>query len=128
MFERAAPDLAGLMLASVVYSGRDGLPASFDPRIVGEARSLVGLVVTDDLSVPALVRAVGGDPAEVVRRALLAGNDILLSTLPPDLERGGVDHVEIVRAHAASDPAAAAAVDAACARVLRAKILAGLLP
>lgn len=75
-----------------------------------------------------LARAVGGDPAEVVRRALLAGNDLLLSTLPPDLETGGIDHVEIVRAHAAADPAAAAAVDAACTRVLRAKIRAGLVP
>ncbi len=125
-FVAAADPLAGVMLANVGYAAYGGAPAVFSPEIVARAHLSGFVAMTDDLSVPGLLSAAGGDPREVVRRAFLAGNDLLLTTAPVDWGKG-VDPravlVEAVRAR----PDLAARLDQAVLRVLRVKARAGIL-
>lgn len=126
VFREAAPDLGGVMLSNIIYSSRSTVPAILDPGLVKEARGIAGLTITDDLAIDALNAAGGGDPAEVVRKALIAGNDLILTTAPPDWDRG-LDYIGILSTYAAEVPEAASAVDAACRRVIQAKIDLGLI-
>lgn len=124
-FVAAGDDLAGVMLANVAFQAYGGVPAILSPELVARAHLSGFLTVTDDLAVPSLLGATGGDQAELWRRAFLAGNDLLLTTAPvawldqPDPRRV---LAELVRGR----PDLLPRLDESVRRVLKAKSLAGL--
>ena len=69
---------------------------------------------------------IGAQREEVVRLSFLAGNDLILTTEPPDWS-GGLDYFGILTKLAESDPKMAEQLDAAVRRVLRLKDRLGLL-
>ena len=125
-FVSAGDALAGVMLANVAFSAYGGVPAILSPELVARAHLSGFLTVTDDLAVPSLLQATGGDAAELWRRAFLAGNDLLLTTAPcewPGLPDPRAVLVELVR----SRPELRPRLDESLRRVLEAKARAGLL-
>lgn len=125
-FVAAGEALGGVMLANVGFKAYGGVPAILSPEIVARAHLSDWLTVTDDLAVPSLLQATGGDPRELVRRAFLAGNDLLLTTAPVDWEKG-VDPRAVVAELVRSDPKLASRLDESVLRVLRVKVRHGLL-
>jgi beta-N-acetylhexosaminidase len=125
-FEAAGEALGGVMLANVGFAAYGGVPAILSPELVARAHLSGWLAVTDDLAVPSLLLATEGDPKELVRRAFLAGNDLLLTTAPVEWEKG-VDPravlIELVRA----DPRLVPRLDESVLRILKAKVRHGLL-
>jgi beta-N-acetylhexosaminidase len=124
-FVAASDDLAGVMLANVAFAAYGGVPAILSPELVARAHLSGFLTVTDDLAVPSLLAATGGDAAELWRRAFLAGNDLLLTTAPVAwLDRPDPRRVlaELVR----SRPELVPRLDESVRRVLAAKARAGL--
>lgn len=125
-FFQLGDHLGGVMLANVGFRSRGGAPAILCPSLVAMAHERGWVSVTDDLAIRVLSEATGGDQEEVVRRAFLAGNDILLTTEPIDwkhaLDIQGVV-LDLVRAR----PELEARVDASVLRILRLKERAGLL-
>jgi beta-N-acetylhexosaminidase len=125
-FVAAGEALGGVMLANVGFAAYGGVPAILSPELVARAHLSGWLAVTDDLAVPSLLLATGGDPRELVRRAFLAGNDLLLTTAPVEWEKG-VDPravlVELVR----GDARLGARLDESVLRILKAKVRLGLL-
>jgi beta-N-acetylhexosaminidase len=81
-FVNAADVLAGVMLANVGFTAYGGVPAILSPELVARAHLSGFVTMTDDLAVPSLPAATGGDVTELWRRAYLAGNDLLLTTAP----------------------------------------------
>jgi beta-N-acetylhexosaminidase len=127
VFTRARGALGGVMLANAAYAAFDRRPAILSPRLVALVHEQPDwLAVTDDLSIPVLARSIEGTQADVLVQALLAGNDLLLTTAPPDWSRG-IDPIGVLERLGKSDPAAAARIDEACRRVLRLKDRMGLL-
>jgi beta-N-acetylhexosaminidase len=124
-FVAAGDDLAGVMMANVAFEAYGGIPAILSPELVARAHLAGFLTVTDDLAVPSLLTATGGDREELWRRAFLAGNDLLLTTAPvawldqPDPRR---TLAELVR----SRPELIPRLDESVRRVLVAKARAGL--
>jgi beta-N-acetylhexosaminidase len=125
-FVAAGEALGGVMLANVGFLAYGGVPAILSPEIVARAHLSGWLAVTDDLAVPSLLQATGGDPRELVRRAFLAGNDLLLTTAPVDWEKG-VDPravlIELIR----GDGRLETRLDESVLRILRVKVSHGLL-
>lgn len=126
VFRRAVPDLGGVMMSNVIYQSRGPMPAILNEGLVGEAHGLGLIAVTDDLAIDALATPVGGDLAEVIRRAFLADNDLLLTTAPPDWDKG-LDYIGILEKLVMSDPAHEARLAASCRRVLALKDRLGML-
>jgi beta-N-acetylhexosaminidase len=126
VFERSRELLGGVMLANVAYASIDPKPAILSSELVARAHQGDWLAVTDDLSIQLLADAVGGNPEDVLRQAFLAGNDLLLTTAPPDWDQG-IDPIGVLTALAETDPKAKAQLEAACRRVLRLKDRMGLL-
>lgn len=124
-FVAAGDLLAGVMLANVGFHAYDSVPAILSPKLLASAHLNGWVTMTDDLSIRTLAEVTGGDPVEVVRRAFLAGNDILLTTAPVDWK--GVDIrreiLELVR----SRPELVRQVDESVIRILRVKERTGLL-
>lgn len=102
----------GVVMAAVRYEGFAG-PALFEPALV-EAASVHGVVMTDDLLAPGTV-ASAGSPEQSVERAFLAGNDLLVTSAPPDWEHSP-DVVAIVSRSIREDPSRAALLADAVAR------------
>lgn len=125
-FVAAGEALGGVMLANVGFRAYGGVPAILAPEIVARAHLSGWLTMTDDLAVPSLLLATGGDPRELVRRAFLAGNDLLLTTAPVSWDRG-VDPRAVVVDLVRSDPKLASRLDESVLRILRAKVRHGLL-
>ena len=77
---KQADEASMVMTSTGLFPSLDKQPALFSPRVVrGELRrkiGFVGLTITDDLEVPALLPY--GSATERGRRAILAGNDLLL--------------------------------------------------
>ncbi len=126
VFSRAQGLLGGVMLANVVYPSVEDKPAILSAQMVALVHQHDWLAVTDDLSIKVLADAIGGSSEDVLKQAFLAGNDLLLTTAPPDWSKG-IDYVGIIAELAASDPRAKQLLDAACTRVLRLKDRQGLL-
>lgn len=126
VFGRAREVLGGVMLANVAYASIDGRPAILSPELVRLAHEGDWLTVTDDLSIQLLADAIGGSAEDVLRQAFLAGNDVLLTTAPPDWDKG-IDYIGLIADLAERDDVARAALEAACRRVLRLKDKMGLL-
>ena len=118
--------IVGVMLANVGYDSYGSVPAILSEELVRAAHRQGWLAITDDLAIDALAEATGGDKDEVVRRAFLAGNDILLTTAPIDWDKA-LDYRGIVKDLVTSRPELEARVDDSVHRILRVKARAGLL-
>ncbi|HSM92061.1 MAG TPA: glycoside hydrolase family 3 N-terminal domain-containing protein [Anaeromyxobacteraceae bacterium] len=125
-FVAAGEALGGVMLANVGFAAYGGVPAILAPEIVARAHLQDWLAVTDDLAVPSLLRATGGDADELIRRAFLAGNDLLLTTAPVDWDKGVDPRAAILRL-VRQDPRLVARLDESVLRILRTKVRFGLL-
>lgn len=81
-FRSMAAELDSMMIGHIAVSGLDpeGVPASLSPLMInGLLRQEIGfdgLVMTDDLDMGAILQHFGFE--ETMRRALLAGNDLLM--------------------------------------------------
>jgi beta-N-acetylhexosaminidase len=125
-FVAASDVLAGVMMANVGFLAYGGVPAILAPELVARAHLAGFLTVTDDLAVPSLVEATGGDAGELWRRAFLAGNDVLLTTAP--LSWPGVPEPRrLLGALVRERPGLEDRLDESVRRVLAAKARAGLL-
>lgn len=118
--------LGGVMMSNIVYEKLGKAPAILEPALVAMAHEGGWISVTDDVAIRALAEHLGTEREEVVRRAFLAGNDLILTTEPPDWS-GGLDYFGILTKLAASDPKMSEQLDAAVRRVLRLKDRMGLL-
>ena len=125
-FVAAGDALAGVMLANIAFTAYGGVPAILSPELVARAHLAGFLAVTDDLAVPSLLEATGGDAAELWRRAFLAGNDLLLTTAPCEWP-GHPDPRAVLVALVRSRPELGPRLDESVHRVLLAKARAGLL-
>jgi beta-N-acetylhexosaminidase len=125
-FDDAATSLAGVMLSNLVYSAYGPRPAILSAPLVAMAHQHEWLAVTDDIAIKVLADAIGGSSEDVLKAALMAGNDILLTTAPPDWDRG-LDYLGLLSAFAEENPNARLQVDVSCRRVLRLKDRMGLL-
>ena len=126
VFRSADPFLGGVMMSNIVYSKFGPRPAILEPALVALAHESGWITVTDDVAIRALAEQIGAEREEVVRLAFLAGNDLILTTEPPDWS-GGLDYFGILTRLAESDPKMASQLDAAVRRVLRLKDRLGLL-
>ena len=126
-FVQVGDAIIGVMMANVGYNAYGGVPAILSKELVAMAHDHGWLTITDDLAIDALADSVGGDSAEVVRRAFLAGNDILLTTAPLDWEYA-IDYRGILLELVRSSPEHVGRVDGSVRRILQAKQKAGLLP
>lgn len=115
----AAPDAAAIMVGHLALPALDPsrLPATLSPELVGgqlrTGLGFTGLVVTDSLWMEPMRAA--GTAAQVARRAVAAGSDLLLET--PDLPGSMTALLGAVR----TDPSIRAQVTTAAGRVLAAK-------
>lgn len=126
VFGRAAPVLGGVMMSNLIYSSIDARPAILSRELVADAHRRGFLTMTDDLSIALLAEAVGGSSEDVLRHAFLAGNDLLLTTAPPDWDRG-LDYLGILERLASESPENHLRAEQACRRVLQLKDRLGLL-
>ncbi|MBA8810754.1 glycoside hydrolase family 3 N-terminal domain-containing protein [Promicromonospora sukumoe] len=120
VFAAGIKDGTGLvMMSSAVYARIDPkAPAVFSPKAVGLVRQhgFHGVIITDDLSAAVQVQSVPAGQRAV--RAVDAGVDLVLASAKPSVAPAMVD--ALVKA-ARQDPAFAAKIDAAAARVVAAK-------
>jgi beta-N-acetylhexosaminidase len=120
VFEAGIESGSGLvMMSSAIYTRIDpDAPAVFSPRVVGLVRELGfdGVIMSDDLSATAQLESVPAGERAV--RAVGAGVDLVLASAQPSVAPAMVD--ALIRT-ARNDPAFAAKVDAAAARVVAAK-------
>lgn len=126
VFVRAKEALGGVMLANVIYAAVDDKPAILSSKLVARVHEQDWLAITDDISIALLAEAVGGTSEDVLKQSFLAGNDLLLTTAPPDWSKG-INYIGILAELAESDPAAKKQLDESCRRVLRLKDRMGLL-
>jgi beta-N-acetylhexosaminidase len=126
VFNVAKDVLGGVMMSNVVYPAYDTKPAILAGTLVSMAHERDWLTVTDDIAIRALADSIGGTEEDVLRAALMAGNDLLLTTAPPDWEKG-IDYIGLLTRFGEESPAAKARIDAACTRLLRLKDRMGLL-
>lgn len=126
VFTRTRDVLAGVMLANVAYPAFNPRPAILSPELVALAHTGDWIAVTDDLSIQLLADTLEGTSEDVLKASLMAGNDLLLTTAPPDWDKG-LDYVGILARFGAEDPKAREKIDAACRRLLRLKDRMGLL-
>ena len=126
VFVRAKESLGGVMLANVVYAAVADKPAILSSKLVARAHEQDWLAGTDDISIAMLAEAIGGTSEDVLVQSFMAGNDLLLTTAPPDWNKG-IDYIGILSRLAERDPAAKKQLDESCRRVLRLKDRMGLL-
>jgi beta-N-acetylhexosaminidase len=125
-FRAADRFLGGVMMSNIVYTAFGPAPAILEPSLVSLAHEGGGLSVTDDVAIQALAEHLGTTREEVVRRAFLAGNDLILTTEPPDWS-GGLDYFGLLTELVGTDPERLGRLEAAVRRVLRLKDRMGLL-
>ncbi len=126
VFRAADRFLGGVMMSNIVYEKFGSKPAILEPALVAMAHESGWITVTDDVAIRSLAEQIGAEQEEVVRQAFLAGNDLILTTAPPDWAQG-MDYFGILMKLAQSEPKMAEQVDAAVRRVLRLKDRMGLL-
>ncbi|HET9555063.1 MAG TPA: glycoside hydrolase family 3 N-terminal domain-containing protein [Anaeromyxobacteraceae bacterium] len=124
-FVAAGDALAGVMMANVGFRAYGGVPAILSEELVARAHLAGFLTFTDDLAVPSLLEATGGDAAELWRRAFLAGNDLLLTTAPLSWP-GQPDPRQVLCELVRSRPELGPRLDESVRRVITAKWRAGL--
>ncbi len=126
VFTRAKDVLAGVMLANVVYAAVDEKPAILSSKLVARAHEQGWLAVTDDISIALLANAIDGTTEDVLVQSFLAGNDVILTTAPPDWDKG-IDYIGILTRAANANDAGKQQLEESCRRVLRLKDRMGLL-
>ena len=126
VFRAADGALGGVMMSNIAYTRFGPAPAILEPSLVALAHEGGGLAVTDDVAIAALAEHLGTSREEVVRRAFLAGNDLILTTEPPDWA-GGLDYFGLLTALVQAAPENQKRLDAAVRRVLHLKERLGLL-
>lgn len=126
VFVRAKEVLAGVMLANVAYAAVEDKPAILSPKLVARAHEHDWLAVTDDISIKLLADTIGGTTEDVVTQSFRAGNDLILTTAPPDWDKG-IDYIGVLTRAAEADEAGRKQLDESCRRVLRLKDRMGLL-
>ena len=126
VFNGAKGWLGGVMLSNLIYTSYSNYPAILTKKLVKEAKKHGLLTITDDLAVKILAKSVGGSREEVVRRAFLAGNDLLLTTAPPDWKKG-VDYVGVIYQLVENSPQLKQQLNASCYRILSMKDRMGML-
>jgi beta-N-acetylhexosaminidase len=126
VFTSVGSALQGVMLSNVEYTPYGSRPAVTNGKIVALAQPQGWLTVTDDLAIGVLATSIGGTTEDVVREAFLAGNDLLMTTAPPDWDKG-IDYHAVMAKAVAADPALGARVDASVRRILGLKDRLGLL-
>lgn len=120
VFDRAHEVLAGVMLANVVYAATGDKPAIVTASLVEQTHKREWLAITDDISIKLLADAIGGTSEQLLEESFLAGNDLLLTTAPPDWDKG-LDYIGVLTSLAERDAVAMEKLNAACRRVLRLK-------
>jgi len=125
-FVDAGPVLGGVMLANVAYTAFDGKPAILSPKLVALVHERDWLAVTDDIAIQVLADAIDGSAEDVLEQAFMAGNDIILTTAPPDWDKG-IDPIGVLVRLAENDPRAMKRLEESTRRVLRLKDRMGLL-
>lgn len=125
-FVDAAPVLGGVMLANVAYTAFDSKPAILSPSLVALVHERDWLAVTDDIAIQVLADAIDGSAEDVLKQAFMAGNDIILTTAPPDWDKG-IDPIGVLTQLAEDDPKAKKRLEDSTRRVLRLKDRMGLL-
>ncbi|MBL8921157.1 MAG: beta-N-acetylhexosaminidase [Myxococcaceae bacterium] len=126
VFADAAPVLGGVMLANVAYAAFDGKPAILSPSLVALVHEHDWLAVTDDIAIQVLADSLEGTTEDVLKQAFLAGNDLILTTAPPDWDRG-IDPIGVLERLAQESPKARQRLEESTRRVLRLKDRMGLL-
>lgn len=126
VFARTKEVLAGVMLANVAYAAIDDKPAILSKKFVERAHEHDLLSMTDDISIALLANAIGGTTEDVLVQSFLAGNDLILTTAPPDWDKG-IDYIGILTRTVEKNVEAKKQLDASCRRVLRLKDRMGLL-
>ncbi len=125
-FRQAGAALDGVMVGNVGYQIYGGKPAILCPEIVRMAHEQGWPTITDDLAIGTLAQATGDDPEQLFLAAFRAGNDILLTTAPPDWDKG-IDYLGILEAELRHDPTLLPSLDDRVRRVLGMKDRLGLL-
>lgn len=126
VFHRAREVLGGVMLANVAYASVDPKPAILSKELVTLVHERDWIAVTDDISIQLLADSVQGTTEDVLIASFRAGNDLILTTAPPDWDKG-IDYVGLLTRHVESHPEDAKLLEASCRRVLRLKDRMGLL-
>lgn len=126
VFADAAPVLGGVMLANVAYAAFDGKPAILSPSLVALVHEHDWLAVTDDIAIQVLADSIDGTTEDVLKQSFLAGNDLILTTAPPDWDKG-IDPIGVLTRLAEDDPKGAKRLEESTRRVLRLKDRMGLL-
>lgn len=126
VFAAANAWVGGVMMSNIVYSSFGPEPAILSPKLVGLAHEQGFITVTDDIAIKALADQIGATREEVLRRAFLAGNDLILTTEPPDWG-DGLDYFGVLSELVEKDPKNLERLDAAVRRVLALKDRLGLL-
>lgn len=126
VFRQVGSSLDGVMVGNVGYDSYGGQPAILCAELVERAHAEGWATITDDLAIGTLAQATDDDPAQLFLAAFRAGNDILLTTAPPDWDKG-IDYLGILEAELRADPSLEATLDARVARILAMKDRLGLL-
>jgi len=126
VFRKASTVLGGVMLSNIVYTAYEPKPAILSSQLVRKAHESDWLAVTDDVSIQVLADSIDGTSEDVLKQALYAGNDLILTTAPPDWDKG-IDYIGVLTRLAEKDELARQRLDEACVRVMRLKDRMGLL-
>lgn len=112
-----------VLVSHNIVAAFDGqLPSSLSPAVhslLREELKFSGLIITDDLAMEGVAGLYGVDETAVL--AVLAGNDMLLSSAPEA-------QIDAVLQAVAEGRVSQELIDGAVERILRAKIKAGLIP
>jgi beta-N-acetylhexosaminidase len=115
------------MLANVAYASINERPAILAPELLALVhKNESWIAVTDDISIQLLADTIKKNPEDVLKAALLAGNDLLLTTAPPDWDKG-LDYVGILTKLGEENEVAKKRIDESVLRILRLKERMGLL-
>jgi beta-N-acetylhexosaminidase len=126
VFRAADKLLGGVMMSNIVYERFGSRPAILEPSLVSLAHENGWITLTDDVAIRALAEQIGAEQEEVVRLAFRAGNDLILTTAPPDWDKG-MDYFGILMELVESEPKMAEQLDKTVRRLLRLKDRMGLL-
>ena len=126
VFRQVGSSLGGVMVGNVGYRAYGGQPAIICPELIERAHAEGWPTITDDLAIGTLAQVTGDDPAQLFLTAFRAGNDILLTTAPPDWDKG-IDYLGILEAELRSEPTLEASLDVRVRRILAMKDRLGLL-
>lgn len=119
-----AADAAAVLISHITVPAVEAVPFCFSAKGIALLRHTLGfsgLIITDDIAMKAL-RQNGASPAENAVRAIAAGCDMVMCSLPNIYPL-----IEAIAGKARTDTAFARRLDEAAGRVLTAKLRAGII-